>query len=129
MKIETEQVTCIHLTELEEERLDPIEIILRNYKPGCGEITIKCYKKAWTAGWGAMSGKRVEEFVTACDECYLISNLSQGMPSQIIDDGVDPAEIDWDDPPMVPNEDWIYLRRIVLAVQAGLREWMATNAV
>lgn len=124
MKIETEQVTCIRLNDLHEERLDPIEVILKNYEPGRGEITIKCYGKAWTSFWGSMSGKSVEEFFISCDEFYLIKNLAPGLSSSIIDTDEDPADIDWDNPPMIENHDWVYLKRIVLAVQSGLRRWM-----
>jgi len=85
MKIETTQVTEIKLTELE--WLDDISIIIKDYKPGDGEITITCFKKSWTAGWGAMGGQTVSQFFRSCDNGYLISNLS-ATPSTMPAEGV-----------------------------------------
>ena len=52
MKIEKIDVLSFVLTDLE--RLDPVRVMIENYEPGKGRITITCYGKAWTAAWFAM---------------------------------------------------------------------------
>ena len=89
MKIDIDMIREITLSELTEERLDPITITTKDYKPGEGEITIKCYNKVWTAGWGAMSGRTVSQFFCSCDNGYLISNLSSALVSMVPMEGAE----------------------------------------
>ncbi|ENA1584359.1 hypothetical protein ABFW48_003508, partial [Salmonella enterica] len=54
MKVEKIDVLSFVLTDLE--RLDPVRVMIENYEPGKGRVTITCYGKAWTAAWFAMGG-------------------------------------------------------------------------
>lgn len=64
---------------MESHRLDPIDITLENFEPGKGRITIRCWSRVFSAFWGAMSGKSVEDFFCSCDEGYLSSCLAGGI--------------------------------------------------
>lgn len=77
MKIEAATVTQLTISEVP--RLDPIRVTLTNYELGKGRITIECYSKAWSAYWGAMSDRTVEQFFMDCTNDYLIGNLSVGL--------------------------------------------------
>lgn len=181
MKVTTKQVTEVRISEIkpgdgEFGSLDPITVTLKNYRPGVGEITIKCFQEVWTAGWGAMSGQSVQEFFVESDDAYLIGNLARGISDRQRDESpawdevflaqleenaggldedeqqelrdyieghshlLDPQEneearqkleqinphMSWMDLwPKEPNPDYIYLKRIVQAVQAGLKLWMS----
>lgn len=57
MKVTTSLVTQLKITEVP--NLDPIDVMLENFEPGKGRITIRCYTKAWTSYWGGMSGQTV----------------------------------------------------------------------
>lgn len=70
---------------MESHRLDPIDITLENFEPGKGRITIRCWSRAFSAYWGGMSGKSVEDFFCSCDEGYLSSNLAGGISPRIYD--------------------------------------------
>ena len=73
MKIENKLVTKLLLTDLD--RLDPISVIIENYKPGAGRIIIECYGRVWTYYWGSMSGQSVQEFFKRCATGYLVDKL------------------------------------------------------
>lgn len=79
MKVEDKAVRLLQVTDIDEPdgcgKLDPIDIIIENHRPGVGEITIKCFGRSWTARWGAMSGMTVEEFVLDSDVWYLAKNF------------------------------------------------------
>ena len=77
MKVETGTVTILRISEVP--RLDPIRVTLDNGELGKGRITIECYSKAWSAYWGAMSDRTVEQFFVDCGNDYLIGNLSPGL--------------------------------------------------
>jgi len=55
--------------------LDSIGVVFRDVGPGQGGLTIECYGKAWSAGWGGMGNKTVRQFVASCDADYLASRL------------------------------------------------------
>lgn len=74
MEIEISQSVKIRLSGLE--RLDPIEVLVDDYEPGKGKITITCYGKAWTASWFAMSDQTISQFFRRCGNDYLIGYLS-----------------------------------------------------
>jgi hypothetical protein len=59
--------------------LDPIDIVLENFEPGKGRITIRCWGRAWTSYWGAMSGRSIDQFFCSCDEHYLAGCLASGL--------------------------------------------------
>lgn len=82
MKIESKKVDTLRITEVK--GLDPITVMLENFEPGKGKITIECFGESWTASWGAMSGDTVQQFVCRTDDHYLAKNLSS-INSSIID--------------------------------------------
>lgn len=75
MNVEQSQVTRLSLTELD--KLDPITVLLEDHAPSKGEITIKCFGKAWTAYWGGTGNRTVGEFFIDehCD--YLVNCLGR----------------------------------------------------
>lgn len=75
MKVEAGVSTKLVISEVK--GLDPITVHLEDHAPGRGGITIQCYGKAWSAGWGAMGADRTaSEFVASCDAYYLIGCLA-----------------------------------------------------
>jgi len=74
MQIESKNVLQVTLKNIK--GLDPITLFLENFKPGEGKITINCYTSSWTAYWGSMSGRTIEQFFADENEHYLAKNLS-----------------------------------------------------
>lgn len=87
MEIEISQSMKMRLSGLE--RLDPVEVLVDDYEPGKGKITITCYGKAWTASWFAMSGQTISQFFRRCGNDYLIGYLSPQLDQQIDGDNDD----------------------------------------
>lgn len=77
MKTELSQIARLLITDLmgEPYKLDPVTVVLEDFSPGKGRIIIECYGKSWSAGWGAMSGRTVAQFVSDCGADYIISSL------------------------------------------------------
>lgn len=46
MKVEKSDVLAFTISDVE--RLDPVRVMIENYEPGKGRITITCFGKAWT---------------------------------------------------------------------------------
>jgi len=84
MKIERMDVLAFTLTELE--RLDPVRVMIENYEPGKGRITITCYGKAWTGAWFAMGGDSVQDFIKRVSNEYLIRYFDPQLQSTVDDD-------------------------------------------
>ncbi len=82
MIILTSKVTKLLLTELD--RLDPVTVIAEDIGPSQGKITIDCYGQSWTAYWGGMGKRNIQEFFCSCDEHYIAKNLSS-IPSDVYD--------------------------------------------
>lgn len=84
--------------------LDPIRVILEDFAPGAGRITISCFATAWanTAYWGSMGERNVAGFFVDCEPDYLAGNLCWGQT--------------------LKKTDRAYLIRIIVVVQAALRE-------
>lgn len=80
MKVERTEVTKLLLTEVE--RLDAVTVILEDMGPRRGKIIIECFGKSWSAAWGGMGERSISEFVTGCDNCYLIGNLAPSLKSE-----------------------------------------------
>lgn len=80
MKIESTQVR--QLTISEAPGLDPIQVVVNNLggstdeSSGKGQISIACYGKAWTAYWGGMGKRTLEQFFLDCNVHYLANRLS-----------------------------------------------------
>ncbi|HCG7330519.1 TPA: hypothetical protein NJ407_004131 [Vibrio parahaemolyticus] len=76
MNVEQSQITKLSLTELN--KLDPITVLLEDHAPSKGEITIKCFGKAWTAYWGGTGNRTVAEFFIDENCDYLVNCLGRG---------------------------------------------------
>lgn len=84
MKIEKIDVLAFTISEVE--RLDPVRVMIENYEPGKGRITITCFGKAWTGAWFAMGGDTVQEFVKRVSNEYLIGYFDPQLESTVDDD-------------------------------------------
>ncbi|MEX7569105.1 hypothetical protein [Enterobacter hormaechei] len=84
MKVEKLDVLSFVLTDLE--RLDPVRVMIENYEPGKGRVTITCYGKAWTAAWFALGGDDVQTFIKRVSDDYLIGCLAPQLRSTVGDD-------------------------------------------
>lgn len=54
---------------------DIITVFAEDHGPRRGTITIRCFDKAWTAGWSGMGERNVLDFFASCDASYLLKNL------------------------------------------------------
>lgn len=77
MKIEAIHPEVLRVTDIP--NLDSITIILRDTSPRCGEITIACYEKAWTAFFWALGNHTIRSFVLMADANYLAQKLLSGV--------------------------------------------------
>ncbi|NNS63428.1 hypothetical protein [Escherichia coli] len=84
MKIEKMDVLSFTISEVE--RLDPVRVMIENYEPGKGRITITCFGKAWTGAWFAMGGDTVQEFIKRVSNGYLIGYFDPQLQSTVDDD-------------------------------------------
>ena len=84
MKIEKMDVLAFTISEVE--RLDPVRVMIENYEPGKGRITITCFGKAWTGAWFAMGGDTVQEFIKRVSNEYLIGYFDPQLESTVDDD-------------------------------------------
>ena len=75
MKIKLSNIQKILLTDLA--GFDPIGIILEDFGPGHGRITITYADTAWTKPWGAMGNTTVAEFFCSASNEYLVGKLSR----------------------------------------------------
>ncbi|ECD3753445.1 hypothetical protein E0S44_14755 [Salmonella enterica subsp. enterica serovar Orion] len=121
------------------ERLDPVRVMIENYEPGKGRITITCYGKAWTAAWFAMGGDTVQEIIKLrrqkeidaykarkmWDEAETAEDVKANCCDYVIGNellnlfGDDPWYAKW---PSVPNPEYQYLDRVINAVRDGMAE-------
>lgn len=86
MSITVEKMNVLAFTVTGAERLDPVRVMIENYEPGKGRITITCYGTAWAGGWYAMGGDSVQEFIKRVSNDYLIGCLSPQLRSTVDDD-------------------------------------------
>ena len=84
MKVENSNVLAFTISEVE--RLDPVRVMIENYDPGKGRITITCYGQAWTGAWFAMGGDTVQEFIKRVSNDYLIGYFDPQLQSTVDDD-------------------------------------------
>lgn len=42
--------------------LDPITVVLRDFRSGSGEMIVACYGLAWVGYWGAIGERTLREF-------------------------------------------------------------------
>ena len=84
MKVEKSDVLAFTISDVE--RLDPVRVMIENYEPGKGRITITCFGKAWTGAWFAMGGDTVQDFIKRVSNEYLIGYFDPQLQSTIDDD-------------------------------------------
>lgn len=86
MSITVEKLNVLAFTITGAERLDPVRVMIENYEPGQGRITITCFGKAWTGAWFAMGGDTVQDFIKRVSNDYLIGYFAPQMQSTVDDD-------------------------------------------
>ncbi|MFU0887888.1 hypothetical protein [Kluyvera sichuanensis] len=86
MSIAVEKIDVMAFTVTGAERLDPVRVMIENYEPGKGRITITCYGKAWTGAWFAMGGDSVQKFIKRVSNEYLIGYFDPQLQSTVDDD-------------------------------------------
>lgn len=86
MSITIERMDVLSFTITGAERLDPVRVMIENYEPGKGRITITCFGKAWTGAWFAMGGDTVQEFIKRVSNDYLIGYFDPQLQSTVDDD-------------------------------------------
>lgn len=84
MKVEKSDVLAFTISDVE--RLDPVRVMIENYEPGKGRITITCFGKAWTGSWFAMGGDTVQAFIKRVSNDYLIGYFDPQLQSTVDDD-------------------------------------------
>lgn len=155
MKIIESQTNKLLLTDLD--KLDPVCVYYEDYNLGQGRITITCYGDTWTTYWGSMGSNDLMSFFISCDEHYIAKKLSS-IDSGVYDIDKIRADAEnkglelWrDDPwndydfmaemyspdpmesydllPTKPNPEYVYLCRIIKAVQAAFREVKTNQAL
>lgn len=84
MKVEKSDVLAFTISDVE--RLDPARVMIENYEPGKGRITITCFGKAWTGAWFAMGGDTVQAFIKRVSNDYLIGYFDPQLQSTVDDD-------------------------------------------
>ncbi|WP_219135420.1 hypothetical protein [Janthinobacterium sp. UMAB-60] len=104
MKITASTVQQLLITDVA--GLDPIRVLIEDLAPGKGLLTVCCFHNAWamafTGYWGAMSDCTLTQFLVDCDPDYIAGNLEWALPKT--------------------RKQTKYLTRIVVAMQAALRE-------
>lgn len=86
MSVTVEKIDVLSFVITGAERLDPVRVMIENYEPGKGRITITCYGKAWTAAWFAMGGDDVQTFIKRVSNEYLIGYFDPQLRSTVDDD-------------------------------------------
>jgi len=85
MTLKETQLTELTITDVE--RLDPINVIFKDYGPQRGKVTIEVCGDAWSYFWGAMGeGHTVKSFFLKADSDYIVRKLSIGIQSTIDDE-------------------------------------------
>lgn len=86
------------------EGLDPIHVFWLNVDPGKGSVTIICCGLAWSAYFGAMGGRTIQEFFADADAGYMHDAM-----------GIRPMHL------KSSKRNEAYLIRIIKAVKASLK--------
>ncbi|EKJ7349181.1 TPA: hypothetical protein ACTLRO_000109 [Klebsiella pneumoniae] len=84
MKVEKSDVLAFTISDVE--RLDPVRVVIENYEPGKGRITVTCFGKAWTGAWFAMGEDNAQEFIKRVSNDYLIGYFDPQLQSTVDDD-------------------------------------------
>jgi hypothetical protein len=68
-RIEYPDVVALRITS---GTLDPIDVYVRDIKPGVGSVTIACWADAWFAYWGGIGDRSMAQFFVETDVDYLV---------------------------------------------------------
>lgn len=60
----------------EADRLDPITVILHDFRQGMGRLILECYGSAWSATWGAIGARTLRDFLVSCDPQYVANAMA-----------------------------------------------------
>jgi hypothetical protein len=72
-----EQIGTLEVTYVPQSpELDPITVFWQNFELGKGIVTLTCYGDAWTAWFGAMGNRTIQQFVDSAGVDYLVNKLS-----------------------------------------------------
>lgn len=82
---------------------DPVTIHMIDHGDGRGSITVACYDMAWTAYFGAMGERTIEQFVEQASTGYLVNKLTGQFNQRL-------------------KRVEKYREQIVMTIQAALRE-------
>lgn len=82
MKVEKSDVLAFTISDVE--RLDPVRVMIENYEPGKGRITVTCFGKAWTGAWFAMGGDTVQEFISVSEMTTLSAISTRNCKAQLM---------------------------------------------
>jgi hypothetical protein len=76
MRVETSTVTKLTISEIV--GLDPVCVILENFGPSRGQITVSCYGKSWTAFFGGCGDDGIASFIASVSADYLADKMHHG---------------------------------------------------
>jgi len=82
MKIEQSTVRKLLISGVDQ--LDPLTVIIEEFKLGECRVIITCYGDSWTAYWGSMGGT-LAEFFARTSPCYLVGCFAPALQSIISD--------------------------------------------
>ena len=91
LKITSSQITKHVISGVP--NLDPITLILEDFGPGQGKVTITSFEGSWSHYWSHMGDKnKVAGFFCGCSDDYLVRKLSSGIRHEIDCDEPDALE-------------------------------------
>ena len=76
MKVEQSSMVKLKLTDVK--GLDPVSVMIEEYKRGEAKVIIDCYGKSWSSYWGSMGGD-LKEFFTRTNVSYLVNCFDRGI--------------------------------------------------
>lgn len=100
MRVEVES-SAVTLRIFDAPGLDPITVVLRDFRSGSGEMIVACYGLAWVGYWGAIGERTLREFLISCHADYIANRI-------------------WIQHERRVKHRYAYLVRIIHAVQAAL---------
>jgi len=83
MKVERSTVTKLTIKNIP--HLDPVSVILEDIGLRQGKVIIECFGESWTANWGGIGARTVQQFFASCSSGYLVGCLDRGCSAIITD--------------------------------------------
>ena len=92
MKISQNQVTKLTISDVP--NLDAVDVIVEDFGPGQGEITITCFGEAWSYYWSHMGeDTKLTDFFLKASTPYIVGKLKVGISATIDNDDSEELEI------------------------------------